>query len=98
MRRWFLIGGALLIVAAGVAWMAAPAVARVKTPIRVGLLHSLTGSMAISEKSMVDAELMAIAEVNAAGGLLGRQVEPVKADGRSDPRTFAREAERLIAE
>ena len=45
---------------------------------------------------MIDAEVMALAEINQAGGLLGRQVEWVIADGRSDWPTFAREAERLI--
>lgn len=52
--------------------------------------------MAISESSAVDAELMAVEEINAAGGLLGRRVEVVVADGASDWPTFAREAERLI--
>ncbi|MGY8738402.1 MAG: transporter substrate-binding protein, partial [bacterium] len=65
-------------------------------PIRVGILHSQSGPMAISERSMVDAELLAIEEINARGGLLGRQLEPVIADGASDWPTFAREAERLI--
>jgi len=65
-------------------------------PIKVGLLHSLTGPMAISEKSMVDAEVLAIEQLNAAGGLLGRRLEYVVADGKSDWPTFGREAERLI--
>lgn len=65
-------------------------------PIRVGILHSQTGPMAISERSMVEAELLAIEEINARGGLLGRRLEPVIADGASDWPTFAREAERLI--
>lgn len=65
-------------------------------PIRVGLLHSLTGPMAISEKSMVDAEILAIEQLNARGGLLGREIEYVVADGKSDWPTFAQEAERLI--
>ena len=65
-------------------------------PIRVGLLHSLTGPMAISEKSMVDAEVMALEELNESGGLLKRKVEWVIADGKSDWPTFAREADRLI--
>jgi urea transport system substrate-binding protein len=68
-----------------------------KGTIRLGILHSRTGSMAISENSMVDAELLAVEEINAAGGLLGRQVEPIIADGRSDWGTFAREAENLIS-
>ncbi|MFM7127847.1 MAG: urea ABC transporter substrate-binding protein [bacterium] len=65
-------------------------------PIRVGILHSLTGPMAISEKAMADAEILAIEEINNSGGLLGRPVEYVVADGKSDWPTFAREAERLI--
>lgn len=67
-------------------------------PIRVGILHSLTGSMSNSERSLVEAELLAIEEINARGGLLGRQVEAVIADGASDWPTFAREAERLITQ
>ena len=54
--------------------------------------------MAISEESMIDAEVMALKEINQSGGLLGRQVEWVIADGRSDWPTFAREAQRLIDE
>jgi urea transport system substrate-binding protein len=67
-------------------------------PIKVGVLHSLTGTMAISEKSVIDATLMAIDELNERGGVLGRQVVAVVADGKSDWPTFAREAARLIAE
>jgi urea transport system substrate-binding protein len=65
-------------------------------PIRVGVLHSLTGTMAISERSLVDAVELAISELNESGGVLGRRVEAVVADGQSNPETFAREAERLI--
>ncbi len=54
--------------------------------------------MAISEKSMVDAELLAVEEINLKGGVLGRRIEPVIADGKSDWPTFAREAERLISQ
>jgi urea transport system substrate-binding protein len=53
------------------------------------------GTMAASERPLVDAALLAIEEVNAAGGLLGKQVEAVVADGRSEPAAFAREAGRL---
>lgn len=66
--------------------------------IKVGILHSLTGTMAISEKSVADATLMAIEEINAQGGLLGKTLRPIIVDGRSDWPTFAREAERLIVE
>jgi urea transport system substrate-binding protein len=65
-------------------------------PIRVGILHSQTGTMAISENAVLDATLFAIDEINASGGLLGRKLEPVVADGKSDPATFASEAGRLI--
>jgi urea transport system substrate-binding protein len=64
--------------------------------IRVGVLHSLSGTMAISERAVVEATLVAIEEVNAAGGLLGRRIEPVVRDGQSDGTVFAREAEQLI--
>lgn len=67
-------------------------------PIKVGILHSLTGTMAMSESSLVDAALLSIEEINARGGLLGRRIEPVIADGQSDWAMFARQAERLIVD
>ena len=66
------------------------------TTIRVGILHSLSGTMAISEASLKDAELMAIAEINQAGGVLGLQIEPVIEDGASESATFAIKARKLI--
>lgn len=71
---------------------------RSSEPIRVGILHSLSGTMAISETPVVDATRLAIAEINEAGGILGRRLEPVVADGRSDWPEFGRQAERLISE
>jgi urea transport system substrate-binding protein len=65
-------------------------------PIRVGVLHSLTGTMAISESAVVDATLLAIDELNEQGGLLGRKIEAIVRDGRSDSATFAAEAKKLI--
>jgi urea transport system substrate-binding protein len=67
-------------------------------PIRVGILHSLTGELAASESSVVDATLLAIDGLNDKGGVLGRPIVPVLADGRSDEVTFAREATRLIVD
>lgn len=64
--------------------------------VKVGLLHSLTGSMAISEKSVSDAEKLAISEINEAGGVLGKKIEYSEEDGVSDPSTFATKAEKLI--
>jgi urea transport system substrate-binding protein len=64
--------------------------------IKVGILHSLSGTMAISETTVVDAEMLAIKEINEAGGVLGRQIEPIMEDGASDWPTFAERAEKLI--
>ncbi|MEH2132409.1 MAG: urea ABC transporter substrate-binding protein [Nostoc sp.] len=64
--------------------------------IKVGILHSLSGSLAISEKSVVDAERLAIEEINQAGGVLGKQVEAIVEDGNSDAATFAKKAKKLI--
>lgn len=64
--------------------------------VKVGLLHSLTGSMAISEKSVRDAEVLAITQINEAGGVLGKQIEYISEDGASDPSTFATKAEKLV--
>lgn len=65
-------------------------------PIRIGVLHSLSGTMAASERPLVDAVQLAVEEINAAGGVLGRPVEIVVADGRSDEGVYVAEAERLI--
>lgn len=67
-------------------------------PIRIGVLHSLSGTMAASERPLLDAVEMAVEEINASGGLLGRKVEVVVADGKSDNAVFAAEAERLISQ
>ena len=64
--------------------------------VKVGLLHSMTGSMAISEQAVLDAEKLAIQEINESGGVLGKQVEYQEEDGASDPSTFSTKAEKLI--
>jgi urea transport system substrate-binding protein len=94
-RRWALV--ASVVVVASVLGLLIGLGRSRPEPIRVGVLHSLSGTMAISERPVVDATLMAVDELNAAGGLLGRSIEAVVRDGASDPATFAREAERLIA-
>lgn len=66
--------------------------------IKVGVLHSLSGTMAISEKSVVDSTLLAIDEINSAGGVLGKQIQPIVEDGASDWPTFAEKARKLIEE
>ena len=70
--------------------------AQAAEPIKVGILHSLSGTMAISETSLKDVALMAIEEINEAGGLLGRPVEPVVVDPASDWPLFAEKARELI--
>jgi urea transport system substrate-binding protein len=75
---------------------AEPCAAGAKDGIKVGILHSLSGTMAISETTVVDAEMLAIDEINAAGGVLGKQIVPVQEDGASDWPTFAEKAAKLI--
>jgi len=69
-----------------------------KMPLKVGVLHSLTGTMASSGRSLVDAILMGIDEVNHLGGVLGRPLEPIIKDGASNPKNFAEKAEQLITQ
>ena len=69
-----------------------------KKTVKVGLLHSLTGTMSISEIAVRDAELLAIEEINAAGGILGCQIKVVEEDGKSNPRMFAEKARKLLME
>ena len=65
-------------------------------PIRVGILHSLSGTMAISERALKDSMLMLIDEQNRRGGLLGRQLEPVVLDPASNWPLYAEKARQLI--
>lgn len=64
--------------------------------IKVGILHSLSGTMAISEKSVVDSTQLAIKQINDNGGVLGKRIEAVMEDGASDWPTFAEKAKKLI--
>jgi urea transport system substrate-binding protein len=66
------------------------------TKVTVGILHSITGTMAISETGSVQAEKLAIAQINAQGGVLGRQIDFVQEDGASDWPTFAEKARKLL--
>jgi urea transport system substrate-binding protein len=67
-------------------------------PIKVGVLHSLSGTMAISETVLKDTVLMAIDEVNAKGGVLGRKLEAVVVDPASNWPLFAEKAKQLISQ
>jgi len=70
--------------------------ARADDTIKVGVLFSLTGGLSIIEKSLADATLMAIAEINASGGVMGKQVQAVVEDGASDPKTYNEKASKLV--
>ncbi len=67
-----------------------------KTPIKIGVLHSLSGTMALSERSVAEATMLAVEELNRRGGVLGRKVEAILIDGRSNWNVFAQQAENLI--
>ena len=66
--------------------------------VQVGILHSVTGTMAISETGSVEAEKLAIEQINAMGGVLGRQIEIIQEDGASDWPTFAEKARKLLVQ
>lgn len=82
----------------------APATAKVNTTklaitdteVTVGQLHSATGTMAISETGSIQAERLAIDQINAMGGVLGRKIKIVQEDGASDWPTFAEKAKKLL--
>lgn len=86
-------GGSMLILGAmgGIS-----SIASAQETVKLGLLHSLTGTIAIAEASLLDAEKMAIDEINAAGGVMGRKIEVVIEDGASDNSVFAQKARKLL--
>ncbi len=83
---------------------AAPATAEVNTTglavtddtVTVGILHSITGTMAISETGSTQAEKLAIKQINESGGVLGRQIKYIQEDGASDWPTFAEKSRKLL--
>ena len=68
------------------------------TEVTVGILHSITGTMAISETGSVEAEKLAISQINEMGGVLGRKIKYIQEDGASDWPTFAEKAKKLLVE
>jgi len=94
-RRFTLqaIAAAVALAGAGL-----PAFAQSKDPIKVGILHSLSGTMAISETVLKDTALMAIDEINAKGGVLGRKLEPVVVDPASNWPLFAEKTKQLLGQ
>ncbi|MFT6122875.1 MAG: urea transport system substrate-binding protein [Oleiphilaceae bacterium] len=67
-----------------------------KDTVTVGILHSLTGTMAISETGAQEAEKLAIKQINDMGGILGRQIKIIQEDGASDWPTFAEKSKKLL--
>lgn len=97
-NRMFLVGRMLLtilVIYGLITWWQQSASQPV---IRIGILHSLTGTMATNEKSLVDALRLAIDEANAAGGIKGKKIEAVVMDCRSNATYCAQQAERLITQ
>ena len=94
MMRWAALGARGLSLTVG-GWATGNAKAADDT-VKIGVLHSLSGTMAISEISLRDAVLMAVDEINAAGGVLGKKIEPVVVDPASDWPLFNEKAKELI--
>lgn len=73
-------------------------IAQAQDTVKIGVLHSLSGTMAISETSLRDVVLMAVEEINASGGVLGKKIEPVVVDPASNWDLFAEKAKQLIVQ
>ncbi|MCC2674625.1 MAG: periplasmic binding domain protein, partial [Ramlibacter sp.] len=87
-----------LTAAVALAGAGLPAFAQSKDTIKVGVLHSLSGTMAISETVLKDTVLMAIEEINAKGGVLGKKLEPVVVDPASNWPLFAEKTRQLLTQ
>ena len=87
-----------LTLSASIAAIGMPFIASASETIKVGILHSLSGTMAISETALRNVALMTIEEINAAGGVLGKQLEPVVVDPASDWPLFAERARQLLTQ
>jgi urea transport system substrate-binding protein len=92
-----LTAAAAMGVAPGIQKKAVAATPASGEPIKVGILHSLSGTMAISETTLKDVMLMLIAEQNANGGVLGRPLQPVVVDPASNWPLFAEKARQLLS-
>ncbi|MCB1791679.1 MAG: urea ABC transporter substrate-binding protein [Gammaproteobacteria bacterium] len=102
--RWRRTMASVLLAAASTVAVAGPPTAEVNTTglavtddtVTIGILHSVTGTMAISETGSVQAEKLAIKQINDMGGILGRKIEYIQEDGASDWPTFAEKAKKLL--
>src|SRR4026207_1877306 len=101
-RRDFLVQGSKTAAGIGIAALLgnlghwALSYAADKEPIKVGVLHSLSGTMAISEVSLRDVVMMAVEEINTKGGVMGKKIEPVVVDPASNWDLFAEKAKQLL--
>ncbi|MDZ4251780.1 MAG: urea ABC transporter substrate-binding protein [Sulfuritalea sp.] len=95
-RRNFVKATALTLALAAAGFVTQPAVAA--DTIKVGILHSLSGTMAISETALKETALMTIAEINAKGGVMGKQLEAVVVDPASNWPLFAEKARQLLTQ
>lgn len=84
--------------AAPAAAAASKGMAITDTEVTVGQLHSATGTMAISETGSIQAERLAIDQINQAGGVLGKKIKIIQEDGASDWPTFAEKAKKLLVQ
>jgi len=96
-RRFFMktLAASVAVIGAG---LFGSSVAQAADTIKVGILHSLSGTMAISETVLKDVTLMAIEEINAKGGVLGKKLEPVVVDPASNWPLFAEKARQLLTQ
>ena len=100
----FATATAFLVAQATVTQAAVPPTSEVNTTglavtddtVTVGILHSITGTMAISETGSTQAEKLAIKQINESGGVLGRQIKYIQEDGASDWPTFAEKSRKLL--
>ncbi|QNM96360.1 urea ABC transporter substrate-binding protein [Chitinimonas koreensis] len=95
MKRRVILQAAVAAAVAGWAGIGQSALAA--DTIKVGILHSLSGTMAISETALKETALMTIAEINAKGGVLGKKLEPVVVDPASNWPLFAEKSRQLLA-
>src|ERR671931_2758717 len=86
----------LITLITGAALAVAIVAAEAAETIKVGVLHSLSGTMAISETSLRDVLLFTFDDLNAKGGVMGKKIEPVVVDGASNWPLFAEKAKQLL--
>ena len=95
-RRKFLKSSSLYGAAAALGPSVYAGTAKASSEIEVGVMFSLTGGLSIVEKTLADATLLAIEEINAAGGVAGKEIVPIVEDGASDPKTYNEKASKLV--